>query len=126
MGMSKENVIKLVVVLFGTAFIIGPTRNLIRALPTHTWPSVKGSILSSEIHERYEFGPKRPNKHRYIVRASYAYNVNGDNLVSDQISFGSQPSNFSSAGEAQSFLSRLRQGTIVDVYYNPSSPQHAV
>jgi hypothetical protein len=92
--------------------------NLIRQLQASSYPSVPGTILSSEVkvHHDSEGTSYRPEvRYRYAVDGQ---TFEGEQIRYDEISMGKR--------HAQSIVDRYPAGQAVTVYYHPAAPGNAV
>lgn len=87
---------------------------------SYHWPTVSGKIVQSE---RVFVDGGRDSHYRADM--SYSYQVNGKKYTSDRISLWSR--NLSSYDSINGvFVKNHPPGTSVDVYYEPTRPEHAV
>lgn len=86
-----------------------------------SWPTVEGSILSSEVYEQccgeYSEG--------WFPKVSYRYSVAGKEYISDKVEFVSMGDGNTSYFALQ-VIRRYPVGKQVKVYYNPLDPDVAV
>ena len=105
-----------IVLLFGIYILQLPI-----AAASLSWPTVEGSILSSEVYEQccgeYAEG--------WFPKVSYSYSVGGKEYISDKVEFvsmGDGNTNYF----AQQVIRRYPVGKRVKVYYNSLDPAVAV
>lgn len=107
---------------FGLAtllFFFAARRNSKKAA---TWPSVRGSIVSSGI-ESYQKREDGRTTTYYTAAVEYAYQVHGIDYRSRQINLGMTTAGSQSG--AEKVAARYPQGTAVDVHYEPDNPSNA-
>jgi len=102
---------------------------LSRAKASKSWPSVEGTVLSSEVTEDWDTttssrGGRRRESVTYGAEVSYQYAVDGRSYTSTRVSFGQYQS--SNCGHAAGIVGRYPEGKKVDVHYDPASPGTAV
>src|SRR5437867_10319975 len=83
------------------------------------WPSVNGTVVSSDIIE------ERGRHDYYTVRAQYDYEVGGVVRHGNRVAFYGN-GNFDHAADAHAWIARYPRGAQVDVYYDPNKPEEAV
>jgi hypothetical protein len=101
---------------FGLYFLQLPA-----AVASLSWPTIDGSILSSEVYEQccgeYSEG--------WFAKVSYRYSLAGREYISDKVELVSVGD--SNTGYfAHEVIRRYPVGKTVAVYYNPSNPGIAV
>jgi len=112
--------------LVGVGFIYVAISTMSLASQEQTWPSVNGTILSSNVTSQTVYHPN-PNgqaggyyETEYSPSVTYTYTVNGQSLIGRAVNqFGFSSGSESVAGqEANKYL----VGSTHSVYYNPSNP----
>ena len=96
---------------------------LFKAKASRSWPSTKGTIITSEIDSSsIQFG-KSNRASFYTFDAHYQYGVDGAQYTSDRVSF---MSNYISKKIKSEIQNKYKEGNKVDVFYNPDAPAEAV
>ncbi len=101
--------------------------DLYRVNATKSWVPVQGVISSFNIEsktERVHDGEGVSERHYFIPRASFTYEVDGQSFESHHIARNRLE--FTSAKVRQSFLDQFSTGNSVTVYHAPDSPQQSV
>jgi hypothetical protein len=86
-----------------------------------TWPSVSGSVQSSQVHQV----TKKIKHHRYKADIRYTYEVEGKSYSSSRIDF-STSREYLSHSEAQAIVAKYPRGSEVRVLYKQDDPEEAV
>ncbi|GGW96880.1 DUF3592 domain-containing protein [Alteromonas halophila] len=94
----------------------GAIRSLQQFDQSAHWPTAKGRILNSEV-VRYKATSSR---HDFLV--SYVYEVKGKEYKSNRAALYT----IIHQRDAEALLARFKEGTDVDVFYNPEAPSEAV
>ncbi len=92
------------------------------------WKVASGRILSSDVEAYQKWTTvKGRSRLQTFFRPSivYAFEVDGQQFISDQVSFGGQIS-WSSPRFSQQGLARYPEGSAVSVYYDPQNPTDSV
>lgn len=85
------------------------------------WPTAQGTILESEVAEsRTRAGS---SSRMYEARVRYGYEVNGQKIKGDQVTFMDGSS--SNRSDAAHVVNQLPVGKVVPVHYNPANPHEA-
>lgn len=85
------------------------------------WPKAQGTILESEVAEsRTRAGS---SSRMYEARVRYEYEVNGQKIKGDQVTFMDGSS--SNRSDAANVVNRLPVGKVLPVHYNPANPHEA-
>jgi hypothetical protein len=108
-----------VLAMVGGAFLFLGMRSVKAARASALWPSVPGKVTSSQLMT----GGTR-SKPWYNAQVTYIFAVNGQSFTGEKVFFGNSRSNF--PGKPQAVVDRYREGTEVNVFYNPQQPQQAV
>ena len=89
------------------------------------WPKTTGTVESSEVQQSWVAGSGGQGGGRtYYVRVRYAYQVDGETLLSKQVySIGQR--GFATAGGAEKVAGRFSVGATVPVWFNPAKPASA-
>ena len=98
------------------AFLWFQALNFFRAYESRTWPTAKGTIVTSEVER--DFGPNGP---RVMATVRYAYKVGQEEFENDKIAFGLFRG-MMTWGYADRKVSKFPQGQMVDVFYDPHEP----
>ncbi|MEM7408329.1 MAG: DUF3592 domain-containing protein [Pseudomonadota bacterium] len=109
-------VVGVLMILAGPYLLHRAARAKRMAKKAERWPTVEGSIVSSEV---IEFGPA-PKSHS--CRVTYEYDPGIGTITGDRVSFF----DISTAEEANEFAARFTQGSTHPVYYHPSDPHRSV
>jgi hypothetical protein len=92
------------------------------------WPSVTGTILTSEVESRHRSadatGTRLERGYEYLPRVKYQYRVDGAVHRSTRITFDDL--RFDSAIAAQAVADRYAPGSEVPVHYDPAQPDRAI
>ena len=113
-----------VVLLFAAIYLSFPAvKILLFAEQSRSWPVINGQVASSEVESLWasrEDGVMQA----YMPRVWYAYYLDGQNYISDQMFPGQgwMPFRY----EAQSVAARYPQGAKVKIYYDPACPASSV
>jgi hypothetical protein len=126
MATTVEIVLRVIgsgAVAIGVLTGYGTIRMRLKARQAHKWPTVPGTIVSSEL----ETGTERHNHKRittYAAAIRYAYEVDGKAYESDQIQLGGT-SETSQPREFERMVKRYPEGKRVTVYYDRDDPATA-
>ncbi len=94
------------------------------------WPSVSGTIISSDIRETTEWERKGIksgwDRTLYLPNILYNYEVQGNKYRSYRVFFADDEKFCTDPGNAREIASRYPSGKNVSVHYNPENPQVAV
>ena len=99
--------------------VIISTTQYLSSLRAENWPSVTGTVVSSEIKRG---GGKHPYSKFYIL---YRYTIQGRTYTSDRFSYGLNPRSVPN-GDFNVTQTTYKPGQNVDVFYNPTDPSEAV
>ncbi len=95
----------------------------------HDWPSVSGTIVSSDIRETTEWERKGVktgwDRTLYLPNILYNYEVQGNKYRSYRVFFEGAE-DYLDPGNAREIVNRYPSGKTVSVHYNPENPQLAV
>ena len=96
-----------------------------RAKETESWPTVPGTVLSSEVitSQRYDSDAPGHQRTTYTPSVNYQYSVMGQVYTSKRISFGEKNAGRKKCNE---IVARYPAGSPVNVRYNPEKPDEAV
>ncbi len=83
------------------------------------WPTVSGTVLSSQVDEDYD----SEDGYTYYPRVTYQYNVDGQVYESDRVFFGADNT---PEEDAYAIVAQFPAGSMVTVYYNPDKPKQSV
>lgn len=123
MARTAEIVIRVVgggLVGIGALVAYGTIRMRLKNAQAHTWPTVRGAILSSEVESEVKRHDGRPiETHAAAIR--YTYDVGGKTYESDQIQLGGTRQT-SDPDEFEQMIARYPAGKRVTVYYDPTDP----
>ena len=94
------------------------------------WPSVSGTIISSDIRKTSEWKLKGiksgSDRILYLPNILYNYEVQGNKYRSYRVFFEDVTRLCTGSGYAREIISRYPSGKNVSVHYNPENPQVAV
>lgn len=116
-----------ITLIVGGGFIYVSLSTMATASQMQSWPSVNGTILSSNVTSQIVYN-NNPNtgysqQTEYSPSVKYSYVVNGQNLTGDSINqFGFSTGFYSVAQQA---AAKYRVGNQTPVYYNPSNPSQS-
>lgn len=91
------------------------------------WPSVTGTIVSSDVSSHRSTsgsGSKKKTSTVYEPVITYTYKVDGKSYTSDRITTGDYSS--SSSKRAYRIANKYQEGSDTKVYYNPDEPYLSV
>lgn len=95
---------------------------------SQSWPRTPGIITTSHVEKRKvaRMGGRHGLQHlvRYIPFIKYSYTVNGINYEGERIGYGINQSAFESAPKR--WVKRFPKQSIVQVHYDPATPQESV
>ncbi len=97
------------------------------AKASENWPSVTGTILSSDVSSHRSTsgsGSKKKTSTVYEASISYKYEVDGKSYTSSRITAGDYSS--SSSKRAYRMVNKYPKGSNATVYYNPDEPYISV
>jgi hypothetical protein len=126
MAETVEIVLRVVgsaAVAIGAFTAYGTVRMRRKAGDSHKWPTVMGTIVSSELESDVESHHRRPIE-TYSAAIRYAYEVGGKAYESDQIQLGGT-SETSQPKEFERMVARYPEGKRVKVFYDPADPATA-
>lgn len=117
----------LFTILFGSVFaLIGGglmffgVMDSVKAASSNSWPTVRGTILSSEISSSTD----SDSDTTYTSDIRYSYSVGGSPIEGSQVLFGEGST--SDYDAVQKLVDRYPEKSLVTVYYNPDDPTEAV
>ena len=108
-------------VVLATLAISGGLATLRSDAQTASWPTVTGTITSSEIETERDMD----RRIMHSIRLRYAYEVDGRRYTWAQIQHNAT-THFRDEAEAKRFLAAYPVGQQVPVYVNPGNPQDAL
>jgi hypothetical protein len=123
MARTAEILIRVVgsgLVGIGALVAYGTIRMRLKNKRAHTWPTVRGTILSSEVESEVKRHDNRPIE-TYGAAVRYSYEVRGKTYESDQIQLGGTRET-SDPDEFEQTVARYPAGKRVTVYYDPTDP----
>lgn len=115
----------LVLLILGGGLVFYSARSRKKADQSQGWPSTNGKIIVSEIRESKSTDEDGRTKVTYYPHIEYAYEVNGQNYVSKQISFGGVLG-YNDPAKVRTTLDHYPVGSIMLAFYNPEKPAEAV
>ena len=127
MAETVEIVLRVVgsaAVAIGVFTAYGTVRMRLKAGQSHTWPTVMGTIVSSELESDVNRHPGHKPIETYSAAIRYAYEVGGKAYESDQIQLGGT-SETSQPKEFERMVARYPEGKRVKVFYDPADPATA-
>jgi hypothetical protein len=95
-----------------------------QAQSSQTWPSVIGTVVSSNTEARQSHDSDGTHTSFYPM-VMYEYEVLGHRYRSDQVNFGGKLG-YGNSNTAQVVVDRYIPGNNIRVYYNPNNPGEAV
>jgi hypothetical protein len=111
----------IIISVVGFGLIGMLTRDIYGGVMSKTWPSVSGSVQSSQVHQV----TKKIKHHRYKADIRYAYKVEGKSYSSRRIDF-STSNRYLSRSEAEGIVAKYPRGSEVRVFYKQGDPEEAV
>lgn len=110
--------------LAGALFLVTGIRHLNRGWTSEAWPSVTGTIVSSDVQavSRRDSDGHSDTNYRVVVR--YTYNVLDEEYTGTRIRFGAISHNEHSTAQEEKRC--YPSGKRVEVFYDPESPSTAV
>jgi uncharacterized protein DUF3592 len=100
-------------------------RNLLWARESTSWPTAKGTIVSSDVHEDREWDNNTGRERKsYGAQVHYTYVVDGKTIEGTRVAFGDYASENSE--HAQGIVDRYPRGKDVTVYYQPEDPSEGL
>jgi hypothetical protein len=115
----------LILLVLGGGLIFYSLRSRKKADQSRGWPSTNGKVIASEIRESKSTDEDGRVKVSYYPHVEYAYEVNGQNYISKQISFGGVLG-YNDRTKVQAKLEHYPVGSTVLAFYNPEKPAEAV
>ncbi len=114
--LSKSGIVLIILAgLAGLFLTIFATRNSINAIKTKSWPTIGGTVISSEVQR----------SSRYVPRIVYSYTVNGREFTSDKIRL-TNFSQYKKKEDAARIAGAYPVDAKVTVYYNPVNAEEAI
>jgi hypothetical protein len=104
----------------GALVAYGTIRMRLKNKQAHTWPTARGTILSSDLESEVKQHDGKPIK-TYGAAIRYTYEVGGKTYGSDQIQLGGTRET-SDPDEFEQAVARYPVGKRVTVYYDPTDP----
>jgi hypothetical protein len=120
---KRLRMITIFLFVWGLGLVVWGGFQASRAMDSRRWPSTRGTVIRSYVHEAKTHGQETKTT-AFYPRVIYHYSVLGDRYTADRIAFGGVPSG-SRAG-AKKVVDRYPAGTTVTVYYDPNKPSLAV
>lgn len=115
----------IIFLLAGITLIFIGSRPLIKASGTADWPTVRGTIISSESKSsRVSHGSGKRSGSAHGIMVDYEYEVDGKSYSSDVVAFGAD--RFHDAKSASSVMQMYPEGKEVTVFYDPTDPDTSV
>jgi hypothetical protein len=90
------------------------------ARASSSWPTAAGAVISSEVSHSTD----AEGGDSYSPEVDYQYQVDGQNIINDQIKFGEN--SYDSRRRAEEIAANYPVGRQVTVYYDPEQPDKAV
>jgi hypothetical protein len=109
----------------GVGLVLFSARSKKKAGLSLQWPSVRGTITTSEVRTGSSSDEDGNTSYSYYPQVKYTYAVAGKAYAGKQISFGGTQG-YNSPNPVQPILARYPLNTTVPVYYNPEKPSEAV
>ena len=110
-------------ILLGGAMAFIGVRDFIRARESVDWPTVSGQVVHSQVTWSVSDGTNSRST-TYRADVLYDYKLSGRIYSSNRVAFGNFSSNDPS--DAQIIVDRYPARTLVEVHYDPQSPELAV
>ncbi len=120
----KNLIISLICFIVGGAAVFFGSGQIKAAKQSSDWPTVQGSVVSSEVSRSRSSGGKNRTKTTYQSDVLYDYVVNGTTYSANKVSFGEVGRG--TPAPAREIVNRYPKGKNVTVYYNPDKPETAV
>lgn len=111
--------------LIAFAFLFVTVRSNRKVRASQRWSTTSGRILTSEVTSHRSLDSNGTHTTIYDPAVQYEYAVNGQRLQSSSIRFG-MAYGTSWPQPAQDVVDKYPQGTLVQVFYNPTNPTEAV
>jgi len=112
--------------ILGLIFIALILQGSFKSAESENWPSIEGTILSSEISTRNELNSDTHTRdYYYMSKVSYNYTLDGAVYTSTMISVINNNKEYVIESEAQAIIDNYPIGKKVKVYYNPDNPSEA-
>lgn len=123
--MKNVNEIILAILFLGGLLFIGIAvfRSLKAKKAAETWPTVPGSVMSSEVTIQRSHNSKGHTTINYLPKVTYEYQISGQKYNGDSIGFGT--ATFGKQ-KADNIVAAYPQGSQVNIHYNPTDPSNAV
>lgn len=124
-SITRAYVVLILCNLFGGLAVYAGWRDYCRAKATADWPSTAGEIVSAETVGGYTDSVKS----YWVVRpvVSYAYNVGGQELIGDRLTFKPRQRRLERSEQAaQETIAQYKKGQQVRVFYSPDDPTQSV
>lgn len=86
------------------------------------WPNTSGTIIHSQLVK----SRSKKKKTSYSASIEYTYTVNNENYVGSTISFGTDNMSSSNASSATSRVKKYKEGSTIDIYFSPDTPEKSV
>ena len=114
-----DKFIGIILILLGSIWFLWSFYSLKKGQKSKDWKIITGIITKSKVFEPYRKGnPSVPIVH-------YEYSLSGKTYKSDRIFWGNVHTS-GTLDAAQKVVDKYREGTKVNVYYNPSNAQESV
>ncbi len=133
--------IALIFVYIGAYIAFGSLKELILGRRSDDWPSVKGTIVKSQVEKdkkkkkskswggrifkkRKKKSSNSEKRGTYIPQVDYEYSVNDQAYQNDRVAY--MEADAVDWDSAEEIVSRYREESTVRVYYSPNKPQRSV
>ncbi|MEQ1838861.1 MAG: DUF3592 domain-containing protein, partial [Verrucomicrobiales bacterium] len=125
-GMSMKRFFLIFCLLIGAALAIEGVRQMQDSRRSSGWPSVKGTIIKSNLSSSLQpdANQNQPLKKRYKAEIEYLYDVGETTYRAQMVAYGMGASFNQSAAAA--VTAKYPTGRLVTVYYKPGDPATAV
>lgn len=108
--------LKFIVASLGIFISLAGIKNIYQGSKSNNWPKTKGEIISFTIDDDFD---------SIDAEIVYKYVVDGKTYTSNKTSFGDISTK--NDAEIQRLYEKYKEpGTIIDVYYDPNDPYHAI
>ena len=111
--------------IIAVVFVVLIARSNRKVRASMNWSTTTGRILLSEVTSYRHRDADGITSTLYQPTIQYEYVVNGQHLQSNHVRFG-MAYGTSWTGSAQNVVDKYPQGTLVQVFYNPTNPTEAV
>jgi len=117
--------VSLILSGIGLILIFSAQKAKKKSAASQSWPSVKGNVLSAEVHQTKIRDPRTGRKtiSQFTPRITFSYSVIGKPYQSSRYSISTKSMAHKKVAE---IVDGYKPGDNVDVYYNPEDPAEGV